>query len=75
MPRTRQQRRSSNLTLLRGTTTGSSLLQLLTGNSDPNAPVATLQHSIDLASIGYLAGAGAGLIIFNHVLNSQTRKK
>lgn len=65
-------RNSNSLTLLRGTegTTGN-LLQLITGNTDPNAPIATLNHSVDTKSIFYMVAGGAALVVFNKFLNKK----
>lgn len=65
-------RNSNHLTLLRGSDAGG-LLQILTGNTDPNAPIATLNHSIDMGSIGYLVAGGAALIIFNKIISPSKK--
>jgi hypothetical protein len=70
--RSKLSRKSNSLTLLNGTS-GTGILSILTGNQDPNAPVATLNHSVDLGSIGYMVAGGAALIIFSHIINSPNK--
>jgi hypothetical protein len=74
MSRTAEMRKSNSLKLLRGTDSAAGgLLQIITGNKDPNAPIATLNHTVDLGSIGYLVAGGAALIVFNKLI-SQSKK-